>query len=259
MIYDKIVFSKTEPNAINVIWGKPLGGGKFALYVFNDGQWCANTNSESIEELEREVQAIQDVIPQEATSGNQLADKGYVNEHIATNSADFKGTYTSVEALEQVTANNNDYAFVVTTNDSGATVYDRYKYVEDSGWQFEYSLPNDYTQDEPVISQSIAELWNEITGMKDLLFNPDYSKPSLYWKDLDAENYTCKGFPVVLWSDTGGAPSSAVEPLNWDADAMGIWQGVPMFEGQRYHDRVNKKVYEAVNVTGSTNDWVVLN
>lgn len=34
---------------------------------------------------------------------------------------------------------------------------------------------------------------------------------------------------------------------------------VPFFAGQRYHDTVGKKVYEAFAVTNSTNDWVLLN
>ena len=40
---------------------------------------------------------------------------------------------------------------------------------------------------------------------------------------------------------------------------MGSWAGVPRFVGQKYVDRINKKVYVAYTVSNSTNDWVILN
>jgi len=82
------------------------------------------------------------LIPAQATSQNQLADKEYVNDKVSTATADFKGTYNSLEDLEQVTANANDYAFVIATDAAGNTVYKRYKWVEGTGWSWEYDLNN---------------------------------------------------------------------------------------------------------------------
>lgn len=87
------------------------------------------------------VTAIEGKIPSAASSTNQLADKDFVNSSISTATATFKGTYNSVAELEQVTADANDYAFVISTDSAGNTVYNRYKYSNGS-WLFEYALNN---------------------------------------------------------------------------------------------------------------------
>lgn len=68
----------------------------------------------------------------------------YVDDSVSTNTATFRGTYNSVQELEAVTGmDNNDYAFVVSTDASGNTVYNRYKYTDaTSSWTFEYALNN---------------------------------------------------------------------------------------------------------------------
>lgn len=96
---------------------------------------------EEIEALENAINAINKLIPTQATENNKLADKDFVNSSISTATADFKGTVNSVAALDNLTADNNDYAFVVTTDSDGNTVYKRYKY-NGSAWVFEYDLNN---------------------------------------------------------------------------------------------------------------------
>lgn len=86
--------------------------------------------------------AITQLIPEQATQINQLADKAFVNSSIETSTAEFRGTYNSVAELEQVVADKNDYAFVIATDAEGNTVYKRYKYTEASGWTFEYDVNN---------------------------------------------------------------------------------------------------------------------
>lgn len=80
-------------------------------------------------------------VPAQASKTNKLADKDFVNSSISTATATFKGTYNSVAELEQVTADANDYAFVISTDSAGNTVYNRYKYSNGS-WLFEYALNN---------------------------------------------------------------------------------------------------------------------
>lgn len=87
------------------------------------------------------VTAIEEKIPSQASSTNQLADKNFVNSSISTATATFKGTYNSVAEMKQVTADANDYAFVISTDSAGNTVYNRYKYSNGS-WLFEYALNN---------------------------------------------------------------------------------------------------------------------
>lgn len=81
------------------------------------------------------------LIPAQASENNKLADVNFVNSSISTATATFKGTYNSVAELEQVTADANDYAFVISTDSAGNTVYNRYKYSNGS-WLFEYALNN---------------------------------------------------------------------------------------------------------------------
>ena len=106
-------------------------------------KYWANQASSELSTLESDVSAIQAVIPAQASASNQLADKGFVNSSIATNTANFIGTFNSVAELEAYsgTLTNNDYAFVQTTDTAGNTLYDRYKW-NGSEWLFEYELNN---------------------------------------------------------------------------------------------------------------------
>lgn len=120
-------------------------------------------------DLQDDVIDIKGKIPAAATTSNQLADKQFVNDSVATNTATFRGTYrlydelgvpvvqrepettveynkqNAAEALAQMISvkDNNDYCFILVpvNNAYGAdTAYtDRYKYngVE---WDYEYTL-----------------------------------------------------------------------------------------------------------------------
>lgn len=89
-----------------------------------------------------------------------------------------------------------------------------------------------------VIAEAIAEIWFNLKGMKENLRNYGYR---LRVQSVDSADIpmVC-GSPLVV--EGSGAPSI-----------------VPMFVGQRYHDTTNNKCYEAFYVTGSTNDWKILN
>jgi chromosome segregation ATPase len=119
--------------------------------------------------LSNEITSINDKIPTEATSTNQLADKDFVNSSIATATATFRGTVSSKEELKKLTGDLNDYAYIeVKDETTGLTLrYDRYKYTttvstETGNWAFEYSLNN---------SSFTAEQWAAInsTITKDLV------------------------------------------------------------------------------------------
>ncbi len=88
------------------------------------------------------ITGITDLIPSEASSSNQLADKAFVNSSIASNTATFWGTYETVSDLPTgENVKSNDYAFVIATDSSGNPEYDRYKY-NGTAWVFEYTLNN---------------------------------------------------------------------------------------------------------------------
>lgn len=136
------------------------------------------------------VDIIDGMIPTQASSENQLADKGFVNSSISTNTADFKGTYTMVTDLSNSvsnlnaaiatagysTPNNNDYCFIITTDNAGNTVYNRYKYtvVNNIGtWSFEYALNNSSFTSEQWASISSSITSNLVTKLTDLPTNSE--------------------------------------------------------------------------------------
>ena len=92
----------------------PSAKAVYATVHANETAIAANTSA---------IADINTLIPAAATSSNQLADKNFVNSSIATNTANFIGTFSSVSDLEDYsgTVTNNDYAFVVNrvVTDSG--------------------------------------------------------------------------------------------------------------------------------------------
>ena len=88
------------------------------------------------------ISAITDLIPEQASPTNQLADKNFVNSSIATNTANFCGTFNNLACLCATAATPNDYAFYAHCDTCGNCVYDRYKYNASCVWVCEYTLNN---------------------------------------------------------------------------------------------------------------------
>lgn len=88
--------------------------------------------------VQASINDIEDLIPSQASDQNQLADKDFVNSSIATNTANFMGTYTTLADIQAIqNPTNNDYAFLQTTDSAGNTQFDRYKYSsENSQWLY---------------------------------------------------------------------------------------------------------------------------
>jgi hypothetical protein len=82
------------------------------------------TNAGGIATNAENISDINGKIPEQASPSNQLADKDFVNSSISTNTANFIGTFNSVEELEAYSGvvTNNDYAFVISTDSEGNTV-----------------------------------------------------------------------------------------------------------------------------------------
>ncbi len=99
---------------------------------------------EAVAEVQGDVDGIEAKIPAQATPQNQLADKNFVNSSIATNTATFRGTYTSTDDFPTTGVDDNDYVFLKVMSEEEPTEverYDRYKWTT-SGWTFEFSLNN---------------------------------------------------------------------------------------------------------------------
>ena len=93
-------------------------------------------------QAEGDIDDIETVIPSQATAQNQLADKAFVNHSVATNTANFVGTFQTLAELQAVqNPTNNDYGFVIEQDAQGNEYYDRYKYNAASAtWLFEYKI-----------------------------------------------------------------------------------------------------------------------
>lgn len=119
--------------------------------------------------IQTQFDNITDVIPAAASDTNQLADKNFVNSSIATNTANFIGTFNSVADLEAYsgTLTNNDYAFVIVTDSLGNNAYDRYKYTTattPASWVFEYELNNSsFTSDQWAAINSLITADTKVT------------------------------------------------------------------------------------------------
>lgn len=110
-----------------------------------------------IRTVKASVDDIKDLIPNQASEDNQLADKDFVNSSVSTNTANFLGTFNTLEEIESLTdVTNNDYAFWKTTDTLGSVVFKRYKYsADEQEWKFEYDLNN---------SSFTAEQWEAINS-----------------------------------------------------------------------------------------------
>lgn len=100
------------------------------------------------EPYQNRIVAIENVVPEEATSTNKLTDKEYVDNSISTSSATFLGTSSPglteqqfLAWLDTLTADSNDYVYWDTVDSDNVPVYKRYKYTGEE-WLYEYSLYN---------------------------------------------------------------------------------------------------------------------
>lgn len=147
-IQDPNAATKTELQALETtVSGKQDALTETQLAAVNSG--IDSTKVGQIATNASDIDTIEGKIPAQASSSNQLADKDFVNSSVATNTANYISDngqpFTSLEALEAYsgTLSNNDYAFVVGTDQAGNTTYTRYKYVADQEeWAEEYVLNN---------------------------------------------------------------------------------------------------------------------
>lgn len=143
--------------------------------------------------LQGAINDITDLIPAQATTENQLADKNFVNSSIATNTANFIGTFDSLEELEAYdgTKTNNDYAFVETTDTAGNTLYQRYKYNSaESEWKFEYALNNTGFTAEQMAAINSGATRALIDKLKLMAGGDDLITPTARWLRFDPDNKT---------------------------------------------------------------------
>ena len=120
--------------------------------LVNDSDFSTNAS------VDEKIGGVTSSIPTKTSqldNDSDFADKNFVNSSIATNTANFKGTYVSNVGWP-TDATNNDYLFWKTVDENGNTIYKRYKYIAStSTWTYEYTLNN---------SSFTAEQWATING-----------------------------------------------------------------------------------------------
>lgn len=156
------------------------------------------------------ISTIEEKIPTAASSTNKLADKEFVNSSISTNTATFRGTHDSVEELPTTDVDINDYAFVVTTDREGNTLYNRYKFTDK--WEFEYSLNN---------SSFTAKQWESIQSgiTKELVAQITTNKNDISGKANSGDIPTKTS---QLTNDSGFITSAPVTSVNGQTGAVTI-------------------------------------
>ena len=120
--------------------------------LVNDSDFATNAS------VDGKIGGVTSSIPTKTSqldNDSEFTDKNFVNSSIATNTANFKGTFNN-ESEFPTEATNNDYLFWNTVDENGNTIYKRYKYIAStSTWTYEYTLNN---------SSFTAEQWATING-----------------------------------------------------------------------------------------------
>lgn len=151
-------YTPTE-NPLNAYWGRITGTLSSQTDLKNtlDGkvdvvagkQLTTNDYNNTEKAQVAKVATIEGLIPSEATTTNQLADKDYVDNKVAINSGTYKGSFSTVADLPSSGNNNNDYANVLLYSPTtGETIgFARYKWVTaENQWKWEYdNITNSFT------------------------------------------------------------------------------------------------------------------
>ena len=158
-VFDVCGAAIPEGNFVKSVNGNlPINGNidvEKLVYVDNDGvnaelpaKDIANSLKNIDDSLSHKLERgdIVPIAPATDAPDNELAGArataDFVNSSIATNTANFAGTYTS-ESEFPARATNNDYLFLDTVDEEGNKVFKRYKYAaETSRWVYEYTLNN---------------------------------------------------------------------------------------------------------------------
>lgn len=128
------------------------------------------TNSDNITSNTERITTIEGKIPSSASSNNKLTDKSYVDNAIATNTANYISdngqpfqSYADLVAYSGPLT-NNDYAFVETIDQAGNDVYTRYKYnASQNQWAAEYTITNPYFTSDQWASINSGIAANDVT------------------------------------------------------------------------------------------------
>ncbi len=185
------------------------------------------------------------------TDQNETVESDYVKYELATEAT---GTASVSSSF-----NVEDWGLIIIQGAVGSAYID-IAYAQGIPDSVRQMLSNIDNKTIPVIAEAMLYLYNENMALRELLAGKDNAVlPVVKAQSVECDDILTLGVPNALYSSVAGAPSAANVPDNWDEETMTVWDGCPRKIGQQYVDKVGKKVYYAVAVTGSTSDWVALN
>lgn len=208
-----------------------------------------------------DISNIQDLIPAQASDSNQLADKDFVNSSIATNTANFIGTFANVPALNAYAGDvtNNDYAFVANSviEDNGsdwATFAALDAYDKDLVTNFDYAWVENGSKFDLYRFDILNQTWDlrvQNTDKADVTLNTAYNR----YKAVIENN-------TVTWEYEYTLNNSSFTASQWAAINSGITSGdVALIQtALQQGDNVSELVNDAGYLTSaSLSNYVTLN
>ena len=203
------------------------------------------------------INTINGKIPSAASSSNQLADKSFVNSSIATNTANFIGTFSDVPTLEAYsgTVTNNDYAFVVnsviTNSGSDWTTFNALDaYNKDLLTNFDYAWVVNGTKFDLYRFDIVNQQWDlrvQNTAKADVTLNTAYNRYKA----------TVSG-STVTWEYEYTLNNSSFTAAQWAAINSGITSGDVTLIGTALqpNDNITQLTNNAGYITGITSSDV---
>jgi hypothetical protein len=185
---------------------------------------------------QNDISTINGKIPAQASTSNQLADKDFVNSSIATNTANFIGTFEDIPSLNAYsgTVTNNDYAFVVNSviTDNGsdwASFADLDNYDKDLCTNFDYAWVINGTNFDLYRFDVINQTWGlrvQNTPKASVTLNVAYNRykavvsgATLTWEfeyTLNNSSFTASQWQAINSGITADTVSQIIPKSDWD-------------------------------------------
>lgn len=307
VLYDKIhtmdveIGNKAADTAVvKLTWNQTINGEKTfwtspvvpSKSTDATNTWTAIATEAQVYNVQQDVDAIDDLIPTEATSSNKLADKNYVNDSINSVTAyyitknaqwDQWSTYAELAAATTFysgwvvrTPTRNDYTIVLDDeNHDNATT----RYIYNSWWEYQYTV------NETALTQAQLDALNSgITSAKVSAYDwyATWKQDALTAQTVYTSQWTSTAVPTIttnaLWQVTGIVETNIAFPvtsvngstgditwlattsdLSWKQDkATSGWTApstTPSYVWEQYVDTTNDKLYVATG-TSSSSDWM---
>lgn len=234
----------------------------------------------SINSITTRVTSIENKIPNQASSENQLADKSFVNSSIQTSTANFRGTWSTWSDVPSnpslypqdergnTTPTTNDYLVVSNASDYTEQTLSgtwRFKYVGSwetngkNGWIAEYQVNEEPLTSEQIYALNSGVTAEKVSGYDSHLLNEN-NPHSVTATQVGLGNVTNVATESTITQDsanniTSGAVYSALT-LKMDADVTHLSGDVPTTRTINNYDLTDDITLNASDVGALADDQV---